>query len=332
MKQISDFLNTLDNLTNSYNGKNGEGVDYISPSYKNLGSVSIVRLIEVIAPTVFRNTEEEITQTFINQDVEVVCGKAYKTKYVDSLNGLKLLRAFKAGGNYPKNRHSVPKNVELKDVFDLNTLVFGDSAFRDGKVLPVKSATNYSDIIGLTDYKSSVDKAQHIKVNEEGTLFDYENKKSSSAIYHRHFIKPGVFMVQVLTINGKTLPVEGLNHLLMSIGMAGSYGGSTAVTGTNLRSHIVGIYGNTFERHETSPYEIASHIYKNEHFGSDKETLIKEINAFIAPHQEVVINHEEASKMQENLMNKLMNNREETQKEYSLIKTKVGELFEATFK
>lgn len=332
MRKLNDFLNTLDNLTNSYNGKNGEGVDYISPSYKHMGSVTVVRLVEVIAPTIFRNSEEEMTSTTIRDNFETVCGKAYKTKYVDSLNGLRILRTLKAGGNYPKNRHTVAKNVELKDVFDLNSMVFGDSAFKDGRVLPVKSGTNYSDLIGLSHYMDSVDKSLHIKNNEEGTLFDYENKKNASSIYDRHFIKPGTLFVQSLTINGKTLPIEGLNHLLLSIGISGSYGGSTAVTGTNLKSHLVGIYGNTFERPEMSPYEIANHIYENNLLGSDAATIINAINEYVSPHQEVRISHEEASKMRDQLMNKLIHNRPEIEKEYKNIQHKVQGLFEATFK
>jgi hypothetical protein len=67
-------------------------------------------------------------------------------------------------------------------------------------------------------------------------------------------------MLQVLSTRGKLLPPEGLDHLLLSMGLAGAYGGSTSILGTNIRTHIVGVYGANFEPEQSSPYELLKHL------------------------------------------------------------------------
>jgi len=49
---------------------------------------------------------------------------------------------------------------------------------------------------------------------------------------------------------------EALDHLLLSIGLAGSYGGATATTGTNLKTHLGGVYWGAFERSINAPQEM----------------------------------------------------------------------------
>ena len=71
-----------------------------------------------------------------------------------------------------------------------------------------------------------------------GTLWDAEGKKNTENLFTRHFVLPGTLLIQVLTSNGRQLPPIGFDHLLLSLGLAGSYGGQTSVTGVNVRTHI----------------------------------------------------------------------------------------------
>ena len=64
----------------------------------------------------------------------------------------------------------------------------------------------------------------------------------------------------MISTHGKVLPQEGLDHLLLSIGFSGVYGGQTSVTGTNIRTHFVGLYGDLFTKAISSPYEILKEL------------------------------------------------------------------------
>jgi len=142
--------------------------------------------------------------------------------------------------------------------------VFGDSANHDNKVLPVRAAVNYSDALSLRPKYHVVGESFHNRGFEDGTLWDAEAKKNTDNLFSRHFVSPGALLVQVLSTRGKLLPPIGLKHLLLSVGLAGSYGGQTAVTGINVRTHFVGIYADNFEKAETSPYELLKAVGGNE--------------------------------------------------------------------
>lgn len=228
---------------------------YIHPKLKNLGCVSLVLIREAIAPVVFRNAEQEITDIEWLDDV-YVRAVPNKFKYPERGRGLQILRAFDVGGNCPQNKTILYKGQKPSDAFDLNTLVFGDSANFDKKVLPVRAAVNYSDALSLLPKHYCVDETFHNRAAEDGTLFDAEGKKNSDNLFTRHFIKPNSLMVQVLSTRGKVLPDIGLKHLLLSVGMAGSYGGQTSITGSNIRTHVVGLYADQFEQAVSSPYEL----------------------------------------------------------------------------
>jgi hypothetical protein len=49
---------------------------------------------------------------------------------------------------------------------------------------------------------------------------------------------------------------EAMDHLLLAMGLAGSYGGATATTGTNLKAHVCGVYWGAFERSINAPQEM----------------------------------------------------------------------------
>jgi CRISPR type I-D-associated protein Csc2 len=226
---------------------------YVQPALKNLGSVVIPILREVIAPASFRNAETEIT------DIDVAGERharavANKFKFGERGRGLQILRFFKAGGTQAQNKTVFARGDKPSDRYDLNTIVFGDSANSGNRVLPVKAAAQYSDAVSLQPYAEIVDTTFHNRASEDGTLFDAERKENSSNIFERSFLRPGALLLQTICFNGRTAPVEALDHLLLSIGMAGAYGGQTSVYGINVRNHIVGLYASRFERDVASPY------------------------------------------------------------------------------
>lgn len=247
---ISQCLGDLSRLVEE--GVSDDGKGYIQPTRRNLGVVSVVLLRQAIAPVVFRNEEATLTRIGAGS-VERIRATPNKTKFVERGLGLQILRALNAGGKYAQNRTVVPG--EPGDSFDLNTVVFGDSAMSGNRVLPIKAAVNYSDAISIQPASLSEVVTMHIASNEEGSLFDPEKKENSVNLFDRSVVRPGTLFLQVLTLRGRSLPKEGLDHLLLSLGVAGAYGGQTSVSGTNLSTHIVGIYGGPFEQPINSPYE-----------------------------------------------------------------------------
>lgn len=254
---LNDYLADIDGLSaqSTVDGKKY----YIHPKLKNLGCINLVVIREAIAPVVFRNAEPEITDIAFEDEV-YVRAVPNKFKYVERGRGLQILRALNVGGKQAQNKTVLYKGQKTSDAFDLNALVFGDSANFDNRVLPVKAAVNYSDALSTQSKYHCVDETFHNRAMEDGTLYDAEKSKNSDNLFTRHFIKPGTLMVQVLSSRGKMLPEIALQHLLLSVGMAGSYGGQTSVTGTNIRTHIVGLYADKFEKSLASPYELLKTI------------------------------------------------------------------------
>jgi CRISPR type I-D-associated protein Csc2 len=251
MERLKPYLADLDRLTETVEADK----PYVSPKRKELGVVSMVFLREAIAPVVFRNAEAEIT------DIDIA-GEPYvravpnKFKYPERSRGLQVLRMLELGGRYPQNKTVLCKGQKASAAYDLNTLVFGDSVTQEGRILPVKAAVSYSDALSLVPKHLCVDETFHNRAMEDGTLFDAEDKKNSENLFTRHFIKPGTLLVQVLSTRGRVLPLIGLEHLMLCVGLAGAYGGQTSVTGTNLRTHVAGVYADPFERALDSPYEL----------------------------------------------------------------------------
>jgi len=329
MNRFDTFLGNIDHLLDTSIGD--EKNQYVHPALKNLGNVSIVLIREAIAPVVFRNAEEEITDIDIN-------GEAYvravpnKFKYPEKGRGLQILRAFNAGGKLPQNKTVLRKNQKQSEAFDLNTLVFGDSAMQDTRVLPVKAAVNYSDALSVLPKHLCVDESFHNRAMEDGTLFDAQDKKNSDNLFTRHFVKPGTLMVQVLSTRGKVLPRMGLDHLLLSIGFAGSYGGQTSVMGTNIRSHIVGIYGSHFEQAATSPYEIVKTVAK-ENSGStqDVAALSTYLHKHLSQVHKLSMDTKEALAYQQGLIERFEKDNDALAVDYKKAATKVAELFDNWF-
>ena len=254
MNRFAPYLAEITQLTQKTQ-IDDKGGYYVHPQLKNLGCVSVVLLRETIAPVVFRNAEAEITDIEIGDEV-YIRAVPNKFKYPEKGRGLQILRALHVGGRLPQNKTVLYREQRPSDAFDLNTVVFGDSTNYEARVLPVKAAVNYSDGLSLLPKALCVDETFHNRAAEDGTLFDAESKKNSDNLFSRYVIKPGTLMVQVLSTRGRVLPLIGLKHLLLCVGLAGSYGGQTSLTGTNLRTRLVGVYGGRFEQAITSPYEL----------------------------------------------------------------------------
>ena len=326
MEQLNAYMANLDNLVQE-SAKDDKN-QYSHPALKNLGAVSVVLLREAIGPVIFRNAEEEITDIEWNGQVHVRA-VPNKFKYVERGRGLQVLRYFKAGGAQPQNKTMLRSGQKPSEAFDLNTLVFGDSAMHGNTVLPVKTAVNYSDALSLKPKDECVDETFHNRAAEDGTLYDAANKKNSDNLFNRHFVSPGTLMVQVLSTRGQVLPPEGLEHLLLCIGLAGTYGGQTSVTGTNIRTHIVGIYADRFEREESSPYILLQRLVEDGAAFGTPEEATNALHNILSPAHKVSIPAQTAQAQVVSLLERFES--DELRQQYQQAKTQVGGLFDAWF-
>lgn len=331
MNRFNDFLGNLDSLTST--SPKDEKNTYVHPALKNLGSVSIVLIREAIAPVIFRNSEPEITDIDIDDEPHVRA-VPNKFKYPERGRGLQILRAFKAGGRMAQNKTVLLPKQNPSYAFDLNTLVFGDSANQDNRVLPVKAAVNYSDALSVLPKHFCVDESFHNRAMEDGTLFDAAEKKNSDNLFTRHFIKPGSLLVQVLSTRGKLLPPIGLDHLLLCLGVAGSYGGQTSVTGTNIRTHLAGIYAGRFEQAENSPYVLVRELgLQNDEDprSHDAAKLSAALHEILAAKHEQAMTATEAQAYQTALVQRFETDHAALAAEYQGAAAKIATLFDEWF-
>lgn len=328
MNNLTPYLadiNSLISITKTSDKKNDE---YIQPKLKNLGCVNLVLIREAIAPVVFRNAEQEITDIEWLDDL-YVRAVPNKFKYIERGRGLQILRALGVGGKLPQNKTVLYKGQTPSAAFDLNTVVFGDSANQDNRVLPVRAAVNYSDALSLLPKDQCVDETFHNRAMEDGTLFDAESKKNSDNLFTRHFIKPGTRMVQVLSTRGRVLPEIGLKHLLLSMGMTGSYGGQTSVTGINIRTHVAGMYAGKFEQAITSPYELLRELQDTQ--PSDLTGIKATLHELLQAAHEVSIQGVEVESWQQQLIAEFNQPGSELEQAYKQARPKVAELFDQWF-
>lgn len=330
ISNIKNYLTDLDHLLVEVEADNAT---YVQPALRNLGAVSIVLVREIIAPTVFKNSDAE------NTDIEVQTNKGLinalravpnKFKHRERGRGLQILRELGVGGAYPQNKASAGKQSSLREVFDLNSFVFGDSVLRNGSVLPCKAATMYSDGVSTSEYVSSVGKTFHNRAAEDGTLFDALSKSNSSKIFDRHFILPGTLFVQTISTVGKVMTPEAFDHLLLSIGFGGAYGGQTSISGVNVRTHVAGIYGSKVERPETSPYLMASDLIAQDRRQTVDE-VIEHVSSTLAPLHTTSVDSSVSREYIEDLVSRLEGNDPALIKQYKNAADKVGDLFEQWF-
>ncbi len=325
LDKFKPYLND-GNLVEEVIGEKGKST-YVMPSRRNAGHLAIALIREIVAPAVFRNAEEEITDIEDRDGIRRVRATPSKFKYGERGRGLLLLRAWNVGGRQPQNRTSVGSKMPVGRAFDLNTLVFGDSALLDNRVLPVKAAVQYSDAISVVSYRDAVSESFHHRGDETGTLWDAEMKKNTENLFTRHFVLPGTLLIQILTSNGCQLPPIGLDHLLLSLGLAGSYGGQTSVTGTNVRTHIAGIFASRLEAPISSPYELLRQLQETKSVSE----LAANINSALKEHYRTYINNYEASTYQQKLVASFERNDSSLQSRYEEAAVQVANLFEQYF-
>lgn len=329
MQAIQPFLGNLDQLYDE--SPDEAGKPYFHPRFKNLGVVNMVVIREIIAPAVFRNAEQEIT------DIEVD-GEIYaravpnKFKYRERSQGLQVLRYLNAGGRYPQNRTTI-KGRKPAEVFDLNALVFGDSSQDGERVYPIKAAVNYSDALSLQPLIHCIGETFHNRAFEDGSLFDAVKHESSRNIFSRHFLKPGTLLLQVLSTRGRLLPAEGLDHLLLCIGLAGAYGGQTSVTGTNIRTHLVGLYGALFEPEESSPYVLLKKLRNQGVDMTNKDAVTRTLHELLAAPERHGVSLDAATVENHliHLQRRFEQDDAELKATYQKVKVEVGKFFNAWF-
>lgn len=330
MDALHPYLGTLDTLAHTVEADQ----PYVQPALKNLGTIAIPVLREVIAPAAFRNADPEITDIEVDK-VRRVRAVANKFKFGERSRGLQVLRLFGAGGRMPQNRTDLSrKGAKASDGFDLNTFVFGDSANLDKYVLPVKAAVSYSDAVSLAPHAECVDSTFHNRASEDGSLFDAENKENSVNLFERHFIRPGTLLLQVLTLNGKTAPPEALEHLLLAIGLAGAYGGQTSIYGVNVRNHIVGLYAGRLERAVASPYVALRDLTENgrdEAWRTDPTVAITALDRVYSGAYPVRVPGEAASRWQADRIAALENGDATIEQSYQETARRVGTFFDQWF-
>lgn len=305
------------------NGKDS----YFMPSRRNAGHITVLLIREVTAPTVFRNAEQEVTDIEDLERIRRVRATPNKFKFGERGRGLLVLRAWGLGGRLPQNRTAVGNSIPVRDAFDLNTLVFGDSAMMGNKVLPVKAAVQYSDALSTLSYSDCVGESFHHRGDETGTLWDAENKKNTDNLFTRHFVLPGTLLIQTLTSGGRQLPPIGLEHLLLSIGLAGSYGGQTSVTGVNIKTHVVGIFGSRLEVPLSSPYKLLQMLPKSDSVDEIASVAFNEMS----DSYHICADMKEAGEYQKALIKAFEEDSTDLRDKYSQGAFAVAEMFEQYF-
>ena len=325
LDKFSPYLNGGD-LTEEVVGATGKNT-YLMPARRNAGHLAVAVIREVIAPTVFRNAEEEVTDIEDLDGIRRVRATPSKFKFGERGRGLLVLRAWNAGGRMPQNRTAVGEKIPIGKAFDLNTLVFGDSAMRGTQVLPVKAAVQYSDALSVRPYRDAVGESFHHRGDETGTLWDAEKKKNTENLFTRHFVLPGTLLVQVLTSSGRQLPPIGFDHLLLSLGLAGSYGGQTSITGVNVRTHVAGVFGGRLEAPISSPYELLQALPET----ASVDELASAIRQVMSKHYRVRADRNEVSAYQQQLLQAFEEDAPALRARYQEAVPKIAALFEGHF-
>ncbi len=325
LDKFMQYLNDGD-LIEEVVAANGKDT-YLMPTRRNAGHIAIAIIREIVAPTVFRNAEEEITDIEDRDEVRRVRATPSKFKFGERGRGLLVLRAWNAGGRLPQNRTAVGDQMPIREALDLNTLVFGDSAMSGTRVLPIKAAVQYSDALSTVPYRDSVGESFHHRGDETGTLWDAEGKKNTENLFTRHFVLPGTLLIQILTSNGRQLPPIGLDHLLLSLGLAGSYGGQTSVTGVNVRTHIAGIFAARLETPMSSPYELLRSLPES----NSVEEIVSAVMQAMSGHYRVHADTSEASAHQQQLVQAFEEDNPDLRRRFEEAAPKIADLFEQHF-
>ncbi len=308
--------------------------DFEIPRLPEAQCIVIPLVREVIAPILIRNNDTETITDILAAGQRRVRMIASKTKGVERRRGDQILRALNMGGKMAANKGYIRKDQRIGEVFDLNTYVFGYSANADigGKatICSVHSAVLYSDALSVQAVSKVADEVfRQGGISEEFVTFDAQDKSTSSKIFTTRAVLPPALFVQTLVMTGNRMTREALDHLLLSIGMAGAYGGATATTGTNLKTHWCGVYWGKLERPINAPEEILRKIGDT----TDAKTIVSEI-AMLMQNKEGYPEKIPANDLQiyvDNLVQAFEENSTELNTRYAQAKTQMSHLFDAWF-
>jgi len=299
---------------------------------------------ESIAPMIIRNNDADmITDTELAGDLRVRM-IASKTKGVEKRRGNQILRLLNVGGKVAANKAYVKDKPS--DVFDLNTFVFGDAA-TGGKskksIYPIHAAVLYSDAISFQPYDTLIDDVfRQGGISEDFVSYDAEEGKTSNNIFTTRSVRPNALFVQTLVMTGQRMTKEALNHLLLSIGLAGAYGGSTATTGTNLKTHFCGIYWGKLERPINAPSELLTQLQterdapktelemKAQQYGAKQ--LVNDVAELMQANYQRGINAADLAQYVNSLVDQFEQDDAQLKQSYAAASKQMGELFDAWFK
>ena len=331
LDKFSPYLNDGD-LTENVVGANGKNT-YVLPARRNAGHLAIAVIREVIAPTVFRNAEEEVT------DIEDrdwrspgAGGRPASSSSVSVAAGCWCCGRGKVGGRMPQNRTAVGEKMPVGKAFDLNTLVFGDSAMRGTQVLPVKAAVQYSDALSVKPYRDAVGESFHHRGDETGTLWDGEKKKNTANLFTRHFVLPETLLVQVLTSSGRQLPADRAGSLAAQLGLGRFLRrGKRPLPASTWRTHIAGVFGARLESPVSSPYELLRALGDSVSADASVEALACAIGQAMSKRYPMWADWSEASAHQQQLIQAFEEDAPALRARYQKAAPKIAALFEGHF-
>lgn len=252
---------------------------YDIPALPEAQCIVIPVVREAIGPLLVRNNDADmVTDTLAAEELRVRI-IASKTKGVEKRRGNQILRTLGLGGRAATNKAYI--KGDAGDVFDLNTFVFGDSANGSKKAIyPVHAAVLYSDALSVQPLDQVMDDVfRQGGIGDEGVSYDAERHRTSSNIFTTRAVTAGTIFVQSLVMTGRRMTREAFDHLLLAIGLSGSYGGATATTGTNLKTTLGGVYWGSFERALNSPHEMLKKLEKTDSVPAILEKLEKEFSS-----------------------------------------------------
>jgi len=286
---------------------------------------------QVIAPILIRNNDSDMVTDIQAANEVRIRIIASKTKGVERRRGSQILRFLNLGGRAATNKAYIPETAKVSEVLDLNDFVFGISA--DGKkggkttIYPVHAAVLYSDALSIQASDEQINQVfRHGGISEEATAFDIEKQAISVNIFTTRTVLPGTLFVQTLVMTGHRITQAALNHLLLSIGMAGSYGGATATSGTNLKTHFCGAYWGNFERSINAPEQILMELKSA--IDTDVVDKVEQLFASQYPHQ---LSRTQLSEHVDDLIQRFETGEPKLVSDYQSASVKVKDLFDAWF-
>lgn len=210
----------------------------------NAKNVTILIVRETISPFIDRSDVPDESIWFRMPDGRnVIQVPARKFKSKEKIFGIKLLRFLAMVDSGYRYNHLTSRQ-QLRNP---TSILMGETIVdpvKGEEVLSVPARVLYTDVYSLRDREYITRKLTNNALNEEGTMYDKEKGKTSSAFFQTEEVNPGTFFPALITIKDPT--PELLLHMVLSLQQT-SYGASSATMGANFRNHIVGVIGSIVE-------------------------------------------------------------------------------------